>query len=1603
MERKPFGVQLKTTGVSVTRNLSHVTSTTTTTTMSSTRASIHTPLKPANVKDLKAKFDSSKKDGGTRPTVTNDSTSSLSSSTSAAVASSAPNLKPRETSGVQIVRVSSTSSSSSVSSPPTTRRTKFNTQTSSGSLGGGTKSDSTEDLLAKYRSNRTGLYRNEQTSAESKQMSALSKQTSDSSRQTSSETRQTFMELKSSRTKTSLPGGDVSVPKLNLRQLSSDQMEILCGSSSPQSDSRKSSESPRSDSRKSSDSSPRSSASSSPRLIGKVKPKYFPSSRSSSVKSDSGRVEIPIEHQQGVSSSDSVPSAITSSRQFFTKTSVSESQPRYGQVMVTEGRFRSNGTSSNPESPRKINISPKQSVDGPIPWSVKTDTFHVESSKELLESSGWLEKKNARNILSNFVSTQRSIKSDEKTREIPIQRLKSADKAKQEKTGLSSSNDTPSKRQTSFESKTTSVLKNNKESKRSIQKVQFGATSNAGGVKSSVLVSKQQKLSVEKASSVDSPKLSPINRKAAVSRKMSSERFERLKFDFERGVAPNAQERRGSESTDHLELKKKVNELAKEPREVKITKSDSFKRKEESIFASGLKVSDFVQQVNQLNPEPPKNAGRKWKNQQSKLKRSSVVIEDGVENEYLEVSDGDTSDTSFSEGIYELVPDMKPCEAEDFDNNTESALTISRRYGVYRKQKGVKKPSFKVRNKSESLSHSKRLSQRSLSTSDLQDNSENPSEGDEDWETDSNSTTYEPVDDENLYEEAGFSDEEKEKKKKKKKAKDGSSIGLKLSAQATSVLNRIGNRLVKIGKNKGDGGGSAGTDSDADTVDEAFVDDMDKPSSLSRSGSERSSGRRKQKDTSETTVPKTSGGETSTSPPSLPPPMPKTRTSKPVAPDQTPPLPPRSSVILQQPIVKSSPPLPPRNVSSSGLGLDTVVPVDPTTDAKRTSIMKKGSYLYGQEMKTDDSTDGAEEKEPYMDYDPASSGTISKKSSTTSSYIYPDAESWCSYPLAPSEDSGLYLELDDDQVYGQLGQNFTTTFESEPLYQFYTKDYIRTSRKLQMDKSIADESVVVKKGKASKSSKKGKQKKKDGGIYEDVEHVTKDLEPPQEDDVEVESKSSDDSSPTKHLTMMDMLGHGGSLHRALWCEMPEVKSAGTLDKIDDQERKIQEAMFEIITSEASYLKSLNILISVFLMAPEFSSDHSDRCVVTKRERQVLFSNIGTIRDASERFLYDLECRWQESCLMSNICDIVFKHSEENFEPYVRYTSNQVFQERMLEMLKKRTEYVEAVRRLEQNPQCQSLPMSSFLLLPMQRITRLPLLVDSVCHRLEPGTDRHTVSQKALQCLNRVVKRCNDGAKKMQQTEQMCLLVNHFDFKVKEIPLVSASRYLVKQGELTRIVSDTGSRIPFGKAFRGSTKHNIWLFLFNDILLIAKKKGTMFSVTDYCQRNSLHVEKIDSTEKCRHLPLGIPSGCKSLFLMVILENHEKKQVEMVLSCNSPSDRTRWIDAVNPVRSNDETERIYEDWDCPQGQCIRKYSAREPDELGLEESDIVNVYKKMSDGWYEGERIRDGERGWFPAYCIEEIVNSHVRARNLRMRYRLLMASQNLTEANRMSHA
>lgn len=42
-------------------------------------------------------------------------------------------------------------------------------------------------------------------------------------------------------------------------------------------------------------------------------------------------------------------------------------------------------------------------------------------------------------------------------------------------------------------------------------------------------------------------------------------------------------------------------------------------------------------------------------------------------------------------------------------------------------------------------------------------------------------------------------------------------------------------------------------------------------------------------------------------------------------------------------------------------------------------------------------------------------------------------------------------------------------------------------------------------------------------------------------------------------------------------------------------------------------------------------------------------------------------------------------------------------------------------------------------------------------------------------------------------------------------------------------------------------------------------------------------------------------------------------------------------------------------------------------------------------YEGIRLSDGQKGWFPISNVIEITNEHVRRRNLRERYRVMRAA------------
>nr|XP_020013945.1 rho guanine nucleotide exchange factor 16 [Castor canadensis] len=441
-----------------------------------------------------------------------------------------------------------------------------------------------------------------------------------------------------------------------------------------------------------------------------------------------------------------------------------------------------------------------------------------------------------------------------------------------------------------------------------------------------------------------------------------------------------------------------------------------------------------------------------------------------------------------------------------------------------------------------------------------------------------------------------------------------------------------------------------------------------------------------------------------------------------------------------------------------------------------------------------------------------------------------------------------------------------------------------------------------------------------------------------------------------------------------WSQLPEVVESGILDKLSTEERKRQEAIFEILTSEYSYLHSLNILVVEFLQS------HDLRTTITQTEHHHLFSNILDVLAASQKFFEALEQRHKAQVCVDDISDILEEHAERHFHPYVVYCSNEVYQQRTLQKLtNSNATFREVLRDIEKRPACGGLPMISFLILPMQRVTRLPLLTDTLCLKTEGHPERYKAASRALKAISKLVKQCNEGAHKMERTEQMYTLHTQLDFgKVKSLPLISASRWLLKRGELF-LVEETGL---FRKI---ASRPTCYLFLFSDVLVVTKKKSEdSYVVQDYAQLDHVQVRKLEPSE------LSLPGGGSRSssvphpFQVTLLRNSEGHQELILLSSDSASDRARWITAL--TYKERQWQGPTNKGELPQVEITKAYFAKQADEITLQQADVVLVLQE-EDGWLYGERLRDGETGWFPEGFARSITSRVAVEGNMRRMERL----------------
>ncbi|CAH2323066.1 rho guanine nucleotide exchange factor 5 [Pelobates cultripes] len=510
-------------------------------------------------------------------------------------------------------------------------------------------------------------------------------------------------------------------------------------------------------------------------------------------------------------------------------------------------------------------------------------------------------------------------------------------------------------------------------------------------------------------------------------------------------------------------------------------------------------------------------------------------------------------------------------------------------------------------------------------------------------------------------------------------------------------------------------------------------------------------------------------------------------------------------------------------------------------------------------------------------------------------------------------------------------------------------------------------------------------------LYQEYSDVAQNQEIQRQKPQDSPSEEKDPGSPRlrrRALSSQDSYLQRLSVSSAdsLWQDIPVIRGSSTLLSMTRDEQKLQEAKFELIMSEALYLRSLNIAVDHFQRNPELQE------VLSAQDRQWLFSRLTEVREASSDFLFDLEEEFESDMYNFQVCNVVITHVPNFRKVYLPYVTNQSYQETTYQrLLSRNPRFQQVLSRLESHAVCQRLSLKSFLILPFQRITRLRLLLQNILKRSAPGSNEELQATEAHNALEELIRDCNQSVQRMKDTEDLILLNKKIQFECKIFPLISQSRRLVKHGEVSLLEIHA-----FSIKWK-MTARPVYLHLFNDCLMLSRlRDNSRFVVFDHALSSDIRVERCE---------MKIHGPQKNSFRIFLKENAagtrdttsvgressgDGKETEYIFRTETQSQKLRWVMALSPPKEETDVLKYH---GLSQMQCLKSYKARENDELSLEKADVILVTQECEDGWLHGVRLSDMQSGWFPRSHVQPI-SRNACLRNLQEEQRLQTARAKL---------
>lgn len=398
----------------------------------------------------------------------------------------------------------------------------------------------------------------------------------------------------------------------------------------------------------------------------------------------------------------------------------------------------------------------------------------------------------------------------------------------------------------------------------------------------------------------------------------------------------------------------------------------------------------------------------------------------------------------------------------------------------------------------------------------------------------------------------------------------------------------------------------------------------------------------------------------------------------------------------------------------------------------------------------------------------------------------------------------------------------------------------------------------------------------------------------------------------------DQIASSGDMHVVPSSAKPQVAWAQRVSKVllrslSKREIARQEAINEMIYSEEVYKNDLDTLSETIVTPLLFKS-----AIITsskKREQFIkeVFGNYKELNEVSSALFKDLLELQHENEYVPMVGDTLIKHFAYFEDPFSQYCPRVSLAEYLVkEEERNNPDFERFIVQVEMSKRMRRLPFRHFLLNPVTRMQRYPLLISAILKKTDKDHPDHAYLEKCLDMVKKVATQCDTLAELFKKRVEILEINDMTTFKQGEfqnLQLTDPHRKLYHQGDIKR--RSNGIEV--------TEKSDIHVFVFDHLVLMAKLRKSATAADAYrvwrkpIPLQMLHVGTNDASIHTNSTTRNLLTNSTSVYLhgssfsctvgLVPLTIHHLGQRGGVYTflC-SPEEKQKWIKAIDEAKAS-----------------------------------------------------------------------------------------------------